>query len=69
MGYTQDIDPLGLLTRIGFETAAAGSGKIGGVGLGDGVNPLVITETIETGGTINPEPAISLTGKYYIVFE
>jgi hypothetical protein len=69
VGYTEVIDQNGLLTRIGFETAAPGSGKIGGVALGDGINPLVITETTEDGGIITPEPSISLTGRYLIVFE
>lgn len=55
VGYTQVIDFKNLLTRIGFES----------VTFGDGVDPLVITETINS----NPEPAISLTGSYLIVFQ
>ena len=69
VGYTEVIDQNGLLTRIGFESAAQGSGKIGGVALGDGIDPLVITETIQDGDTITPEPPISLTGRYIVVFE
>lgn len=65
VGYTQDIDQNGLLTRIGFETAAPGSGKIGGVAF----NSLVLTETIEDNNTIATEPPITLTGRYLIVFE
>jgi len=71
VGYTEVINQLGLLTRIGFESAAPGSGKIGGVAFGDenGNNPLVITETTEDGGNITTEPPITLTGRYLIVFE
>lgn len=72
IGYTQVIDQNGLLTRIGFETAAPGSGKIGGVAFGDenGMNPLVITETSEDiNGDITTEDPITLTGRYLIVFE
>lgn len=72
VGYTQVIDQNGLLTRIGFETAASGSGKIGGVTFGDefGNNPLVITETSEAmNGDITTENPIILTGRYLIVFE
>jgi len=72
VGYTQVIDQNGLLTRIGFESAAPGSGKIGGVAFGDefGNNPLVITETSEDiNGDITTEAPITLTGRYLIVFE
>ena len=72
VGYTEVIDQNGLLTRIGFESAATGSGKIGGVAFGDelGNNPLVITETTEDiGGNITTEDPLILTGRYLIVFE
>jgi len=65
VGYTQVIDQNGLLTRIGFETAAQGSGKIGGVAL----NSLVLTETTENNNIITTEDPITLTGRYLIVFE
>ncbi|MHC4962644.1 MAG: hypothetical protein ACYTGA_11065 [Planctomycetota bacterium] len=57
--YIQVIDQLGLLTRIGF----------GSVTLGDGVDPLDITETTkDINDDIVTEPTISLTGKYFIDF-
>jgi len=65
VGYTQVIDQNGLLTRIGFETAAQGSGKIGGVAF----NSLVLTETTENNDIITTEDPITLTGRYLIVFE
>lgn len=72
VGYTQVIDQNGLLTRIGFETAAPGSGKIGGVAFGDefGNDPLTIIETSEDiNGDITTEDPITLTGRYLIIFE
>ena len=65
VGFTQVIDQNGLLTRIGFETAAQGSGKIGGVAF----DSLVITETTKLGDDITTEDPITLTGRYLIVFE
>ncbi len=65
VGYTEVIDQNGLLTRIGFESAVPGSGKIGGVAL----DSLAITITEQVGNDIVTEPPITLTGRYAIVFE
>lgn len=63
VGYTQVIQDQ-LLTRIGFEQAAQGSGKTGGVAL----DSLEIVETNQSGGDITPVPGITLNGRYLIVF-
>ncbi|MDH3221511.1 MAG: hypothetical protein OEO19_18420 [Gammaproteobacteria bacterium] len=63
VGYTQVIQNE-LLTRLGFEIAAPGSGKIGGVSF----DSLVLTETIKANDIITTEPPLTLTGRYLIVF-
>jgi hypothetical protein len=63
VGYTEVIQNQ-LLTRIGFENAAPGSGKIGGVAF----DSLVLTETIESNNIITTEPPLTMTGRYLIVF-
>lgn len=55
VGYIQVIDFKNLLTDIGFES----------VTLGDGIDPLDLTETDNNVA----EPTISLTGSFRIVFE
>lgn len=71
VGYTEVVNQDNVITRIGFETAAEGSGKIGGVAYGDESfgQPLTISETIESGGVISIDNETSLTGRYLIVFE
>lgn len=70
VGYTEMVEN-DIITRIGFEAPAVGSGKTGGVAYGYGdnfENPLVITETIEENGDITTHTPITLSGRYYIVF-
>ena len=70
VSYTEVIDPSReVLTRIGFEGETQNM-KIGGVGYGDelGNAPVVITETLDSGGTISVDSEIRLSGKYVIVF-
>lgn len=63
IGYTQVIQNQ-LITRIGFENAAPGSGKIGGVAF----NSLVLTETSENNNVITTDTPMTFTGKYLIAF-
>ena len=68
--YTEFVDPnREVITRIGFEGATLNM-KTGGVGYGDelGNSPLVITETLDSGGKITVDSEITLSGKYVIVF-
>jgi hypothetical protein len=71
VGYVEEVEN-GIITRIGFETPAVGSGKIAGVAYGDGDNleilPLVISETIEVDGQILVDNTLTLSGRYLIVF-
>ncbi len=71
VGYTEVVDN-DIITRIGFETAAEGSGKIGGAAYGWGDDfenqPLVISETVESDGVISIDNELTLTGRYLIVF-
>lgn len=70
VSYTELVDASReVVTRIGFEGETQNM-KIGGVGYGDelGNAPLVITETLDSGGTISVDSEITLSGKYVIVF-
>ena len=58
VGYLEEIDNLGLLTRIGFDY----------VELGSGIDPIVFTETVNDNNEVITSTPMSLIGRYAIDF-
>lgn len=58
VGYVEEIDNLGLLTRIGFDY----------VELGNDTDPIVFTETTNDSNDVITASPMSLSGNYLIDF-